>query len=326
MRNMLYAFILLLGLLLGGTLVASWVEHLSLFDAFYWTVMVLSTVGFGDITPTTSAGKWLFIGLALVGLATYGYIVSTVIGAVTEAAVRREFLGLRGRNWMKDHCILIGWDSLAKVTYSELRHNGVETIVMVPSELQMRELRRQEIEALVGDPQRPEDLVDAGIATARSVIFNLASETDNLLALLKAKRVNPSVQTVVVSRRRDMEGVYQQAGADRVVYIAEIGGRLVASTVFEPAVAHVLLDLAEAATGLDLSQLTVDAKMAARGLGVLPPDGACVVVAVVRGGEMIPKPGPEMPLRAGDTLVLLGSSEAVKQAIQILRGAETPRP
>ncbi|HBY92655.1 MAG TPA: hypothetical protein DEP84_01620 [Chloroflexi bacterium] len=321
MRNILIALLLLLTLLLGGTVLARQIEHLSTFDALYYTVTVLSTVGFGDITPKTGGGKWLFIGLALVGLATYGYIVSTVVGTVTEAAVRREVLGLRGRNRMENHCVLIGWDGLGEVTYNELHQNGVETVVLVSDELQMRELRRHEIEARVGDPQRIEDLSDAGIAAARAVVFNLPNETDNLLALLKVKRVNPRIQTVVVSRRRDMEGVYQQAGADRVVYVADIGGRLVASTVFEPAVARVLLDLAEAATGLDLAQVTVDEQVMLRGLKNLSSDGSCVAVAIERERELIPYPNPDTPLRIGDTLVLLGPSNETRRAIQTLRGA-----
>lgn len=320
MRNILITMVLLLGLLLGGTLLARQLEHLPAFDALYYTVTVLSTVGFGDITPKTDPGKWLFIGLALVGLATYGYIVSTIIGTVTEAAVRREVLGLRGRNRMQNHCLLIGWDTLGEVAYTELRQNGIETVVLVPDELEMRDLRRHEIEARVADPQRVEDLTEAGIAAARAVIFNLPNETDNLLALLKVKRLNPKVQSVVVSRRRDMEGVYQQAGADRVVYVADIGGRLVASTVFEPAVAQVLLDLAEAATGLDLVQARVDEQIASRGLKPFFSDSNCSVVAVERDRELIPYPSPDMPLHIGDTLVLLGPSNDVQRTIQGLRG------
>lgn len=325
MRNILIALIVLLALLLGGTLLARQIEHLPSFDALYYTVTVLSTVGFGDITPKTAGGKWLFIGLALVGLATYGYIVSTVVGAVTEAAVRREVLGLRGKNRMHSHCVLIGWDALGEVTYGELRHNGIETVVVVPDELQMRDLRRHEIEARVGDPQRIEDLTDAGIGTARAVVFNLPNETDNLLALLKVKRVNPKVQTVVVSRRRDMEAVYQQAGADRVVYVADIGGRLVASTVFEPAVARVLLDLAEAATGLDLAQVTVDEQIMTQGLKSLSPDSLCVAIAIERERELIPYPSRETSLRLGDTLVLLGPSGETQRAVQSLRGLAASR-
>lgn len=58
----------LIGLIVYGTLAFSYFEKINYFDSLYWTITVLSTVGFGDITPSTLPRKIIFMSLVLFGL------------------------------------------------------------------------------------------------------------------------------------------------------------------------------------------------------------------------------------------------------------------
>jgi hypothetical protein len=73
-----------------STLIFSHVEGHSLFDAFYWTITVLSTVGFGDITPHTAIGKTLFIFDAISGITTYIYLITSWQASLIEARLERQ--------------------------------------------------------------------------------------------------------------------------------------------------------------------------------------------------------------------------------------------
>ena len=73
-----------------STVVFSYVEKHSLFDSFYWTVTVLSTVGFGDITPHTMYGKLLFIFDAISGITTYVYLITSWQTSLVEARLERK--------------------------------------------------------------------------------------------------------------------------------------------------------------------------------------------------------------------------------------------
>jgi voltage-gated potassium channel len=73
-----------------STLIFSYVEKHSLFDAFYWTITVFSTVGFGDITPHTMIGKILFIFDAISGITTYVYLITSWQASVIEARLERK--------------------------------------------------------------------------------------------------------------------------------------------------------------------------------------------------------------------------------------------
>jgi hypothetical protein len=79
-----------IALTLLSTLIFSAVERHSLFDSFYWTITVFSTVGFGDITPHTVIGKLLFIFDAISGITTYVYLITSWQTSLIEARLERK--------------------------------------------------------------------------------------------------------------------------------------------------------------------------------------------------------------------------------------------
>lgn len=76
LRRRLWALAFFAALVCFSTVVFSYVEKHTLFDSFYWTVTVISTVGFGDITPHTQIGELLFIFDALSGINIYIYLIT----------------------------------------------------------------------------------------------------------------------------------------------------------------------------------------------------------------------------------------------------------
>ena len=89
-RRRKWAITYLVTLVSLSTLIFSYVEKHSLFDAFYWTITVLTTVGFGDITPHTLIGKVLFIFDAISGITTYVYLITSWQASVIEARLERK--------------------------------------------------------------------------------------------------------------------------------------------------------------------------------------------------------------------------------------------
>jgi voltage-gated potassium channel len=89
-RRRKWALAYITSLICVSTLVFSHVENHTLFDAFYWTITVLTTVGFGDITPHTLIGKILFIFDAISGITTYVYLITSWQTSVIEARLERK--------------------------------------------------------------------------------------------------------------------------------------------------------------------------------------------------------------------------------------------
>jgi voltage-gated potassium channel len=73
-----------------STLIFSYVEKHTLFDAFYWTSTVFGTFGFGDITPHTMIGKLLFVFDAISGITTYIYLITGWQTSLIKAKLQRK--------------------------------------------------------------------------------------------------------------------------------------------------------------------------------------------------------------------------------------------
>jgi len=89
-RRRKWALSYIIALTILSTLIFSIVERHTLFDAFYWTITVFTTVGFGDITPHTMIGKLLFIFDAISGITTYIYLITSWQTSLIEARLERK--------------------------------------------------------------------------------------------------------------------------------------------------------------------------------------------------------------------------------------------
>lgn len=90
LRRRIWALIFFVTLVSISTVLFSYIEKHSLFDSFYWTITVISTVGFGDITPHTKIGKLLFIFNALSGINIYIYLITSWQSSIVEARLERR--------------------------------------------------------------------------------------------------------------------------------------------------------------------------------------------------------------------------------------------
>jgi len=88
---------LLFIVVLAGTLGFTWLEGLSLTDAFYFSVVTVATVGYGDITPKTEAGKFLALVLIVTGVGTFLGVVANFTDMLMnrrEKLIRKEKLNM----------------------------------------------------------------------------------------------------------------------------------------------------------------------------------------------------------------------------------------
>ena len=82
-----FFFVLLVGVMVLGTVGFKFVEGLSFLNAFYFTIVTIATVGYGDITPVTPLGRILAIALIICGVGTF---LAFIVNATEGFLVKRE--------------------------------------------------------------------------------------------------------------------------------------------------------------------------------------------------------------------------------------------
>ncbi len=311
----------LLLLVAVGTVSFHLLEGLDFFDSLYLTVTILSTVGFGDIVPETALGKVIYMGLVLTGVGVFGYAVSSIASIMAERSIfklARGFFFLGGEGRLRNHVIVVGWNELSKAVCSELKVNGYNVVLVVERDEDARDASKAGYDALVGSPLEEATYRHVGVEDARAVVLTEDDPSKNLMAILRIREINRRARIVVACGDDLMKSLFYRAGADRVVNLAEVSGRILASFVFEPLVAELIEDLSEAETGLDAEQVVFQAGRSVT-LRELKEKGLkSVVFAIARGSERYYYPSDNFEVKPGDVLILMGLREDLDHDVAIL--------
>ena len=322
-RRLWIVILALCGLIAFGTLAFHLAERLNPFDSLYLTITVLSTVGFGDIVPETASGRMIYMMLVLVGIGIFGYAVSSIASLMAERSVfklARGFLFLGGEEKLRDHVIVVGWNRVSKFVCDEMRVNGQKVVLIVEDDERGREASRAGYDALVGSPLEEGTFKAARIDSARAVVLTEDDPSKNLMTVLRVRGLSKEVKIIVVCSDDLMRSLFYRAGADRVINLANVSGRILASFVFEPLVAEVIEDLSEARIGLDARQLTFRAGRSYT-VGELRSRGLKgIIFMVMRGEKKHYYPGESFALEPGDIIVLAGLRDHLDHDEKLLEG------
>ena len=290
--------------LLAGTLGMHEAQGRSYFDSFYWTVETLSTIGYGDIVPTTFWARILFFFVVFVGIGTF----ATALTEIATYFMEQKLLQMRGlhRARMKQHAVIIGHDEGTEELVRQLRDRGLEAIV-VDKDLDAAALHAKGISAITGDPHASDTLERAGIRTAEALVLPSADDEGTVMVALKAKQMNPKLRVVATCTRREDLEIMRQANIDVVVPMTRLLGEVLAEAVNESKVVDFLLDVFEREGGIDLNEIRVDRATTIGGLSLRVGEKPIVVY---RGAVAITDFRADTPLAPGDLVIAIYSHPA----------------
>jgi voltage-gated potassium channel len=199
-------------------------------DAFYFTLVTSSTVGYGDITPTAvSAQARLFtMSVLLLGVASFGVALGTLLTPAIEARLANALGTMNDStlDLLEDHVIVVGVSDLTEPVIEELADSPTPYVVITRLSERAQAFRERDIEVIVADPSDEEPLVRVGIERARALVAATDDDAQDALAILTARELNPGLNIVAAATERENVKKLKRAGADTVISPAVIGGHL----------------------------------------------------------------------------------------------------
>ncbi|WP_331233910.1 NAD-binding protein [Natronorarus salvus] len=215
----------------------------TLLDAFYFTLVTASTVGFGDATASPEAqGARLFaLSVLLVGTSSF----AVALGALLGPAIQARFTTALGKmtdtdlDSLDDHVLVLGYGDLTEPIVQDL--DGRVPFVIV-SRSDHEGLAERGYPRLRADPSEDDPLLRAGLERARAVVVATESDAQDALCILTARHLNPEVHIVSAATDRNNVAKLERAGADVVISPATIGGRLLARSALDGDDAEVAAD------------------------------------------------------------------------------------
>ncbi len=328
-QRFIYPIIVVAATILFGTAGYRALEGWSWFDGLYMTVITLATIGYGETHPLTTAGRVFTIALIIVGVAVFGFLISTL----TQALIETELASALGRrrlfkdiNQLEDHYILCGAGRVGMRIIDELKKKEVDYVIIERDEAVAERLLTKGHLVLIGDATDEGVLEGAQVRAAKSLITAASSDAENVYIVLTARGMNPNIY--IVARATDLaaERQLKRAGADKVVSPVLIGSHRMAQAALSPAVA----DFIESTTMTETLDLNFEQVRIAKGSQLegkqikdsrIRSEHNVMIVAITPlEGEMIFNPNGDQTLRAGDLLIAIGTRIGLAKLAEVASG------
>lgn len=321
LRGIRLAVLLFVGVTAVGTIGYMLVEGWGAWDAFYMTIISVTTAGYREVHPMSRAGEaWTSVVL-ICGVSTLFYTASQVMAEVVEGEFFKRVESRRFNRMLDqltNHFIICGYGRIGSVIAEEFRRQRVPFVVIDRDAQRVHDVIAGGGLAVEADASRDHVLHSVGIGRARGLIAAVGSEAENVYTVLTARVLNPSLYIIARSESPDAESKLLRAGANRVLSPYQLGGVQMAATALRPAVVD-FMRLATSSESLELAaeQIEVgkDAPLVGRTIrdANLRQDFGVIVVAIKRSaGHMEFNPPPEAVIAASDQLVVLGRSDQLK--------------
>ncbi|MEE8571890.1 MAG: NAD-binding protein [Gemmatimonadota bacterium] len=309
-------------------------------DAIYMTVITLTTVGFAEIIDMSQipAGRLFTIILVLVGMGIAAYTIPMLAALMIEGQLHNIFMRRRMEKTIAEmvgHHIVCGDTTATWHVAEELTRTQRGVVVVVPDDEALSAARNRfgDIPALVGDPSDDQTLIGAGIERAAGLVFSMASDKDNVIGVLTARRLAPNARIIAATEEPETEAKLQMVGADGVVSPTRIGGLRMASELVRPAVVTFLDKMLRQKGGtLRVEEVSVprNADVTGRTLASLQiddiPGALLVAVRMPQTGDFEFKPPLSTPLEPGMTIVVMAEPDGLDKLRTRFRGATGAYP
>lgn len=202
----------------------------TLTDAFYFTLVTASTVGYGDVTPETEVARLFGMSVLLLSVSSFAVALGVLLTPAIEARLARTLGRMTEEqlDLLEDHVIVLGYGELTEPILEEL--SGATFVVVTEDEAAVRRLTDRDLTAVAGDPSDEETQHRVGVERARAVITATPNDANDALAVLTARQLNPDVHIAAAATERENVNKLKRAGADTVISPATIGGHLLAES------------------------------------------------------------------------------------------------
>jgi len=308
--------------ILFGILAYYYIEGMTISDAVFMTAITMSTVGFGEIQPLSTAGRIITISIIIFGITIAGYTVGNFIRMLIEGEISKTFGRKKVRKaivGLKNHYIVCGYGRIGKLIVSELLRNREKCVVLENNPLNIGELESSNIPYLMLDARDENTLIKAGIMRSKGIVTAVSTDADNVFITLTAKMLKPEIFILARSSDIKNEKKLLSAGATRVVSPYLIGGQRMAQLLLKPTVVD-FIDIAtlDDKLGLRMEEAVVSSKSTLLGKNLVESNlrkdyGVIIVLIKKNNGEMIFNPLPSEKLEANDVIVMLGKSEDLEK-------------
>jgi len=292
----------------------------SLFDALYWALITISTVGYGDISPVTPEGRVVSMVIIVTGIAMISFVTSVIVSAFSEKLTElKENRIIEDINKNEEFMIICGYGQMTRMF---LKHYASEYnrryIVIEKDKEKVEEAIKEGYRAINEDASRHNVISKFNTDYANITLLALTgSDIANIYITLNAKALSRKIRVITRASSDNIAKKCRLAGADSVVMPTLIANRMLFSAITQPVMYKAIYAIL---TGQHLAQLdevnlTYHQKLVGKKLDELnfkKHKLLCIGLQISASGEFIFNPPMRLHLQEEDILLIMGRKVSIE--------------
>jgi voltage-gated potassium channel len=326
-RHLIISISISILILAAGTIGYMTIEGWPFIDAFYMTVITISTVGFKEVNQVGEAGRIFTIFLVFSGVGFTLYVAAAVVQFMVEGRIR-VIMGRRRLDKkidrLKNHYIVCGYGRIGRVLCRHLKRANIDVAVIENDAEQIAAMDEDGVLYMVGEATDENNLIKAGIERAKGVVAALATDTDNVYLVLTARQLAPELLIMARASQETAKIKLRLAGANFVESPYEMGAVSMAHRIIRPTVTS-FLDLAFAHKRKDIQMEEIPVSHASELVNVQLKDSGIrqnynlIIIAIKKSdGNMLFNPSYEAVIAPNDTVIAVGESDNLQKLEWVL--------
>lgn len=318
-----FAVFLLITLLSVGVIGFKILSNYPWIDAFYMTVITITTVGFGEVHPLDDTAKLFTIFLIMASVFILGYALSVITEYILS---KNNFEELKQKKMqkkidsLKNHIIICGYGRNGKQAAKKLLAYKKPFVVIEKDKELIDKFQNGSITFILGNANDDETLLKAGVDRASTLILAMPNDADNLFVVLSARQLNSKLKIISRASQETSYNKLKMAGADNVILPDNIGGDHMASLVVVPDLMEFVDNLSIIGKyNINIEEIAVEKLYdpsevkTIKDLDLRHKTG-CTVIGFKDGhGEYVVNPEAEVQLVPNSKIIVLGRPEQIEK-------------
>jgi len=290
-------------------------------DAYWYSLVTLTTVGYGDFYPITFWGRLIGFLFVIGSLGILGYILTELNLKIKNYLKKRE-MGLLGTK-ITNHCIIIGWNSFSKQVAEQIVKAQEQIAIVVDNENDLKQIKQlyktNKCFVLLCELNDFENLEKININLSKRVYINFDNDTDTLVYSISLKKRFENLKCVVAIENIELKESFNYLGIQYIIPKKEIVSKFIASYIFEPNVALLTEDLISTSTkagDMDICETPIEKNSSLENISYLEAfiklkqEKNIVLLGIHRNNQLIKNPKDSFNLKADDILIYIADIES----------------
>jgi len=301
----------------SGALISFFEPGLSFASGIWWSIVTLTTVGYGDISPSTTGGRILAVLIMFFGIGLLGMLSASLATLLIRKRMKED-RGMRAST-VENHIIICEWNHRTRAVIKELRADSQTSNVplVLIADIDEKPIDDNNLFFVRGTVNE-ETLEKANLQKARTVVVlgddsveTTARDAKVVLSTLTIESMNPDVYTVVELVDKANERHCLRANADEIIVGSELSSHLIASAASDHGISKVISELLSSRYGNELYSMPVSEEMiGSKFIDIfisMKTQSNAIVLGVQKGstGEFISNPDVDYLLTQEDNLLVI---------------------